>query len=307
MIALWGHIVGSAIIRLLPRRVWYRLADALLPLALLGWPGHVERAAGNMRRVLGPTAPEREVRRRVRQAFGNYARYMIDLLWMSTSTATDREAAVTLVGWEHIEAALARGKGMLLVTGHVGNWDLPAAVMAGRGYPVNVIVETLEPPAWNERVQGIREHVGLRAIPMESGGRELYAALRRNETVAVVFDRPLTTGGVPVIYFGAETRVPEGIARLALRTGAAVVGAVGQRPAGGGSGRIVGEISPALVATPTGDRHYDVQALTQAMMTWLEARVRQHPSQWFMFRDFWPEPQQSHRANLCPETASFRE
>ncbi len=291
MIALWGHIIGSAIVRLLPRWVWYRVADVLLPLALLGWPGHVGRAARNMRRVLGSAASEHEVRRRVRQAFGNYARYMIDLLWMSGSTRADREAAVTLVGWEHVESALARGKGMLLVTGHVGNWDLPAAVMAGRGYPVNVIVETLQPPAWNERVQGIREHVGLRAIPMETGGRELYAALRRNETVAVVFDRPLTAGGVTVTYFGAETRVPEGLARLALRTGAAVVGAVGLRPAGGqgSGGQIVAQVSPALVAVATGDRERDVQALTQAMMTWLEVQVRQHPSQWFMFRDFWPK------------------
>jgi KDO2-lipid IV(A) lauroyltransferase len=290
VIALWGHIVGSAIIRLLPRRVWYRVADVVLPVALLGWPGHVERAARNMRRVLGPAAPEREVRRRVGQAFGNYARYLIDVLWMSRSTAAEREAAVTLVGWEHVEAALARGKGMLLVTGHVGNWDLPAAVMAGRGYPVNVIVETLEPPAWNERVQGIREHIGLRAVPMETGGRDIYTALRRNETVAVVFDRPLSKGGVPVTYFGHETRVPEGLARLALRTGAAVVGAVGLRPPGG-SGRIVAVISPPLVPTPSADRERDVQALTQTMVTWLEAWVRQHPGQWFMFRDFWPAQQ----------------
>src|SRR5688572_23673357 len=64
VIALWGHIVGSAIIRLLPRRVWYRVADLLLPLVLAGWPGQVRRASQNMRRVLGNGASEQEVRRR---------------------------------------------------------------------------------------------------------------------------------------------------------------------------------------------------------------------------------------------------
>ena len=284
MIALWGHIVGSAIVRLLPRRVWYRLADLLLPLVLAGWGGHVERASRNMRRVLGVGAPEREVRRRTSLAFRNYARYLIDLLWLEGSTREEREAVTTIEGWDHVVEALARGKGMVLVTGHLGNWDLPAAVMAGRGYTVNVIVETLEPPAWNERVQAIRDSIGLRAIPMETGVRELYAALGRNETVAVVFDRPLVDGGVPVRYFGAETRVPEGVARLALRTGAAVVGAVGVRR----GDRIVTRVSPPFEVPATGDRQHDVRALTQAITCWLEGHVRQHPSQWFMFRDFWP-------------------
>lgn len=285
MIALWGHIVGSAIVRLLPRRVWYRVADLLLPLVLAGWSGQVERASRNMRRVLGPGVPEREVRRRTRLAFRNYARYLVDLLWLAGSTHEERAAITTIVGWDHVVEALSRGKGMVLVSAHFGNWDLPAAVMAGRGYPVNVIVETLQPPAWNARVQAIREAIGLRAIPMETGVRELYAALGRNETVAVTFDRPLDRGGVPVRYFGAETSVPEGVARLALRTGAAVVGAVGLRR----GDRVICLVSAPFEVVTTGDRQRDVQALTQTIVNWLERHVRQHPSQWFMFRDFWPD------------------
>jgi lauroyl/myristoyl acyltransferase len=284
VIALWGHILGSAIVRWLPRAVWYRIADLLLPLALLGWPGQVQRAGINMRRILGPGASEREVRRRTMLAFRNYARYMIDLLWVSNSTREEREAVVTILGWDHLMGALDRGKGLLIVTGHLGNWDLPAAIMAGRGFPVNVIVETLEPPAWNERVQAIRERIGLRAIPMETGVRDLYAALARNETLALVFDRPLEQGGVPVTFFGAETRVPEGAARLALRTGAAVIGAVGVRR----GDRIITLVSPPFEVERTGDRRRDTVKLTQSIVTWLEGHVRQRPSQWFMFRDFWP-------------------
>jgi KDO2-lipid IV(A) lauroyltransferase len=284
MIALWGHIVGSAIVRWLPRRAWYGIADLLLPIALLGWPGQVRRASVNMRRILGPGVPEREVERQTWLAFRNYARYMIDLLWLSESTVEEREAICTVRGWDHVVGALERGKGLLIVTGHLGNWDLPAAILAGRGYPTNVIVETLEPPAWNDRVQAIRQRIGLRAIPMERGGRELYAALKRNETVAVVFDRPLTTGGVPVTYFGAETRVPDGVARLALRTGASVIGAVGVRR----GDRVIAEVSPPFEIERTGDRQRDVLALTQTIVSWLEGHVRQRPSQWFMFRDFWP-------------------
>lgn len=289
MIALWGHVVGSTVIRLLPRWAWYRIADLVLPLVLAGWSGHVARAACNMRRVLGAGVPEREVRRRTRLAFRNYARYMIDLLWLARSTHRERESINTMIGWEHVVEALDRGKGLLVVTGHIGNWDLPAAVMAGRGYVVNVIVETLEPPAWNDRVQAIREAIGLRAIPMETGVREMYAALARNETVAVVFDRPVERGGVPVTYFGAETAVPEGVARLALRTGATVVGAVGIRR----GDRVITRISPPFEIALSGSRKQDVRALSQTIMSWLEVQVRQYPSQWYMFRDFWPSRNRS--------------
>jgi KDO2-lipid IV(A) lauroyltransferase len=291
VIALWGHIVGSALVRLLPREVWYRVADLLLPLVLVGWRGQVRRATANMRRVLGPAAGEREVRRRVRLVFRNYARYLIDLLWLARSSAEERERIVTVVGWANAMEALGRGKGLVLVSAHFGNWDLPAAILAGRGFPVNVIVETLEPPAWNARVQAIRDRVGLRAIPVETGARELYAALGRNETVALVFDRPLEAGGVPVTFFDAETRVPEGFARLALRTGATVIGAVGIRR----GSRVIAEVSPPLAIPTTGDRARDVATLTQTIVSWLEGRVRQYPSQWFMFRDFWPAERRSNR------------
>ncbi|MFN8635026.1 MAG: lysophospholipid acyltransferase family protein [Chloroflexota bacterium] len=285
LFVLYAHVVGSAVVRWLPRRVWYALADLLLPLVLLGWPGQVRRASVNMRRILGPGASDRDVTRRTAIAFKNYARYTIDLLWLSRSTREEREAVCDVEGWEQVPAAIERGRGLVIVTGHFGNWDLPAAILAGRGFPVNTIVETLEPPAWNARVQAIRERIGIHAIPMETGARQLYEALKRNETVAIVFDRPLASGGVPVTYFGAETRLPEGVARLALRTGATVVGAVGLRR----GDRVIAKVSPPFEIERTGDRDRDAQLLTQQMVSWLEGLVRQHPGQWFMFRDFWPK------------------
>jgi KDO2-lipid IV(A) lauroyltransferase len=237
-----------------------------------------------MQIILGPGTPPAIVRRRVRQVFRNYARYLIDVLCLPSMDRTELERAVDVVGWEHIPDALARSKGILLVTGHIGNWDVPAALLAARGFPVNVIVERLEPPAWNARVQAIRERAGLHAISMETGARQMFACLRRNEILALLIDRPLAEGGAPVHFFGRETRIPDGVARLALRTGASVVGAVGLRR----GDRFVAVVSPPLQFEPTGDRERDVRALTQLVVDWLERHVRQHPSQWYMFRDMWP-------------------
>lgn len=284
MIALWAHIVGSAIFRVVPRRVGYLLAALLGPPVARAWGGQYGRATRNMRTVLGPGAPPAVVRRRVRQVFRNYARYLIDVLCLPSMGRRELERSVDVIGWEHIPTALARGNGMLLVTGHIGNWDVPAALLAARGYPVNVIVERLEPPAWNERVQAIRERAGLRAIPMETGAREMFACLRRNEVLALLIDRPLREGGAPIRFFGRETRIPDGVARLALRTGAGVIGAVGLRR----GSRFVAVVSPPIAFEPTGDREHDVLALTQLVADWLERQVRHHPDQWYMFRDMWP-------------------
>lgn len=284
MIALWAHVVGSAIFRIVPRRAGYLLADLLGPLVARAWGGQFAHAAANMRTILGPGTPSAEVERRVREVFRNYGRYLIDVLCLPSMDRADLERTVDVVGWEHLPNTLARGNGLILVSGHIGNWDVPAALLAARGYPVNAIVERLEPPAWNERVQAIRGRSGIRPISMETGAREMFACLKRNEILALVIDRPLCVGGVPVRFFGRETRVPEGAARIALRTGASIVVAVGLRR----GSRFVTIVDPPIAFEPSGDRERDVRALTQRVVDHLERHIRQHPGQWYMFRDMWP-------------------
>ena len=281
----WFHVVGSFLLRFIPPQVGYALADLFGPLIGACWPGHYRRARRNMRQVLGPAADRRQVSRCLRNVFRNYGKYMIDLLWLPQARPCDLERSFTIVGQDQIDEALRRGKGLVLITAHLGNWDLAGAVLAAKGYPVSVIVETLSPKSWNDRVQEIRERVGMQAIPLESGAREMFAALRNNRILGVLIDRPLDRDGVPVRFCGAMTRVPEGAARLALRTGAGVVAAGVVRQ----GRRFVAYVSPLIVVEPSGDRARDAQVVTQRAMDWLEGIVRRHPDQWFMFRDMWPQ------------------
>jgi KDO2-lipid IV(A) lauroyltransferase len=158
-------------------------------------------------------------------------------------------------------------------------------LLAAKGYPVNVIVETLQPPRWNALVQKIRELTGMRAIPTENGVRQMLRALRQNEILAILIDRPLSGQGVPVQFFDAMTRVPGGAATLALRSGASVVAAVTLRTETG----YVAHVSPLLEVPASGDQDRDVQLITQHAISWLEALIREHPDQWYMFRNMWPE------------------
>ena len=280
----WVHVIGSFLLRFVPPRVGYTIASLVGPLVAACWPRQYRGARENMARILGPSADRAEVSRRVRDMFRNYGKYLVDLLWMPRASLRDLERDFQIVGLDHIEEAMSRGNGLVMVTAHLGNSDLGAAILAHKGYAVSAIVETLKPERWNERVQRIREQVGVRAIPLEHGAREMFAALRDNHILGVLIDRPLAADGVPVRFFDAMTRVPEGAARLALRTGAGVV-AVGVVRRGR---QFVAHVSPLIDVEPTGDRARDAQEMTQRAVDWLEGVIRQHPDQWFMFRDMWP-------------------
>ena len=269
--------------RYVPVSVAYRLAGWLTPFILSVFArGYLKRATENMRQVLGPGADSREARRLTLAAFANYARYMIDLVRLPHLDRTDFIHSVRVEGWEHVDAAYRVGKGVVFATGHIGNWDMAGAAFAARGRPVSALVETLKPARWNERVQRTRIAAGVKAIPIENGPREMLAALRKQEGLAVLVDRPLLSEGVPVTFFGRGTRVPGGAATLALRTGSPVVPAALVRdPRGGG---YLAHIGPPIV----GQKGDDASTVMQHIMSWLEGIIRRYPDQWFMFRQMWP-------------------
>jgi KDO2-lipid IV(A) lauroyltransferase len=285
----WSHVVGTFLMGFVPVTIAYRLVAWATPLALDVFArGHVRRATANMRQVLGPHADPREATRLTRAAFVNYARYMVDLVRMPHVKPRELIDNIRIDGWEHVEAAYNVGKGVVFATGHIGNWDMAGAAFAARGRPVSALVETLQPARWNERVQRTRTAAGVKAIPIENGPREMLAALRKREGLAVLVDRPVATdGGVAVTFFGRQTRVPGGAATLALRTGSPVVPAALVRdPRGTG---YVAHIGPPIV----GARGDDASLVMQGIMSWLEGIIRRYPDQWFMFRQMWPSSGES--------------
>jgi len=298
----WIHVVASFLMRFVPVRVAYRLVGWATPLWLSVFArGHLDRATENMLQVLGPHVDIREARRVTRAAFANYARYLVDIVRMPYVNPRELVDSVRLEGWEHVEAAFNVGKGVVFATGHIGNWDLAGAMFAARGHPVSAIVETLSPARWNERVQRTRIAAGVKAIPIESGVRDMLMALRKRESLAVLVDRPLLAEGVPVTFFGRETRVPGGAATLALRTGSPVIpAAVVRDPQGTGFVAHIG----APIFGDGGDAATEVQVVMQGIMSWLESIIVRYPDQWFMFRQMWPGSE-TPRPSLAPRLSSL--
>jgi lauroyl/myristoyl acyltransferase len=274
----------AVISRFVPLRVAYWGSIAIAELLWVFRRGKRNAAIANMTQVLGD--PE-AARMTARRSFRNYGRYLVDFV---RAPKIPREAIrhkVRFDRWDAIEEAFAEGRGVLIVLMHFGNWDMGGPALVDRGYKVNVIAQTFADEKLNETVVMARQVRGMKVIPAEHAALGIVRALRRNEILGILIDRPMDEGGVEVNFFGCPTVVPAGPARIALRTGARVLPAALVRASG------TNDVTLALVdldvrVTPTGDMERDVRELTRRILESHERFIKAYPDQWFMFRPMWP-------------------
>jgi KDO2-lipid IV(A) lauroyltransferase len=277
----WAFRLSSGLARAVPVRVSYAVAAFAGLLVFYVWAGGRRRCIRNMTHVA--EGNQARARRLARRSFANYAIYLVDFLRFTSVTAEEIRRRIVFDEWERLEAERA-GNGILFVTMHFGNWDLGAAAVAEHGIPISVIADTFSDPRLNDLVIGARRHLGMEIIAAERMGPSVLRALRRNDVVAMLIDVPQDGPGVEAHFFDGPIAVADGPARIALRTGASVVAVM--LPRIGRSECVAGQIQPVPFKR-TGDQERDVSELTQATMRALEGMVRQHPDQWYIFRNLW--------------------
>jgi KDO2-lipid IV(A) lauroyltransferase len=286
----WSFRTVSYVSGKVPLKLSYWVGSVVGDVVYLTWKRHSGNAVSNMRRVLGESADWRAVKLAARDSFRNYAKTLVDFLRFPHLDVHDiRRAIPRQHGWENLDAALARGKGVIVVTGHIGNWDLAGALMGTHGLPLNAVADTFEPKKIDDLVNGTREKYGIKIIKLEAGSlKQIFTALKHNEMVLLLFDKPEPEQGVPVQFFGETAWVPAGPAAIARKTGAAIVVGYCVRRPGDKTFHGVFEEPIEYESLLTGDKEHDVQTITQQIVNRMEAIIRRHPDQWYMFRPMWP-------------------
>ncbi len=283
----------------LPVRFSYAVASFIGDLVYLTWKRHAANEVSNMRRVLGPSAPWQAVKRMSRNSFRNYCKTLVDFLRFPYLNSHDITKAVPIrYGMEHLHEAHRLGHGTLIVSGHFGNWDMAAAVMLSYGLLLNAVSETHEPKKMDDLVNGTREKAGMKIIRLETNSlRQIFTALKKNEAVTILFDKPEPDQGVPVQFFGETAYVPAGPAAIALKTKASII--IGYCVRMPGDKTFYGSVEPILEykALLTGDKEKDIQIITQQIVSTMERIIRRHPDQWYMFREMWPRTEE-HNAEV---------
>jgi len=268
---------------MLPRRVVARIAE-LVGRALFRLNRRQRsRLIENYRHILGPEAGPEELKDRARRAMVNLVVGFADLLRVPVMKG--RVAGIAEFDAEHIDRVVATSPGAVLVTPHLGNWDLAGVFMAARGYPISAVVEPI-PRGWTTTFNRYRNATAMETIPIPDH-RAIAQALERGRLLALVADRDLTGRGIPCPAFDTSRSYPKGPAAYALRYRVPVV--VGyfvhqRRP---GRPPYFGRIYPPLQFRPTGDMDADIAAFTRLIAVELNRLIARYPDQWLVFNAGW--------------------
>lgn len=277
--------VGGRVTSLLPPAVRYGGARLGGNLGYLALPSMRRQALENYAGILHLPPGSPRVKRLAREAVVGYTKLLADFLMLAQLSRDDVMRMVDWRGWENIQAALAGGRGVVVVTPHFGNWDMAAAAAVARGLKVTAVTEHYGDDDLNTRVTAARHRAGVNVVPLSvAAGRAVLAALRRNEVVALVCDLAKDGRNVRVKVCGQDLMVPAGPATLALRSGAPVVPILCRRQQ---DNRYLLEVQPAIEFQPSGDADVDVKDLAQAIMDRFEPALQRHPEQWYLFSPMW--------------------
>jgi KDO2-lipid IV(A) lauroyltransferase len=241
----------------------------------------------HLARVFGEThSPEEraDLARAVYRQIGRTAMEHARLIATRTADIRDRLRAS---GEERVRQALQEGRGVILVTGHFGYWELLGAAVAALGYPIGVVAKDQHNPAVNRHLIACRERLGMRVIPMATATHAILRTLRRNECVGFLADQDAGPGGVFVRFLEQPASTYQGPALFALRTGAPIIPCFIVRE---GIERHRVAFEEPIRATPSGDEAADIQGYTQQYTAALERYVRAYPDHWFWVHRRWKTP-----------------
>lgn len=258
-------------------------------------------ALGRLRKVgmrnLEIAFPERHVRDRVRilrSVYRTLGWQLAEFCLMPGATRTSAERLFRYEGLDNYLAARAKGKGVLVLTGHLGAWELSSFFHSLMGYPMGMVIRRLDNPLVDDFVNRIRCLHGNRVLHKDDFARGLLGAMHRGETVGILMDTNMTPPqGVFVPFFGVEACTASGLARIAQHSHAAVV--PGFLLWDKTEQRYILHFGPELDLVRTGDPQADAMANTALFNATLESWIRRYPEQWLWVHRRWktrPEGQQ---------------
>ncbi len=283
MVEYCAYWLAGWVSRTIPRHFAYWLSLRLADLYFFFDRRAREAVMANLRQVMafkGRHPTEQELRLTTRTTFQFFGKYLVDYFRFSRLAEDDIRRLVTIENVEFIEQARQDGKGVILVTAHLGNWELGGAAMAGMGYPLNVVTMHQPSAKLNDFFQKHRRRRGMNVVPHGHAVKQLLLALRRNEFIALLADRDYSRRNDFASLCGAQACLPRGAAWLAEKTGAVILPGFMLRkeddtfllklypPVRFGDGMTQDELQRKICET-------------------LEDAIGGYPHQWFMFERVW--------------------
>ncbi len=208
----------------------------------------------------------------------------LEMIWYSMRGLKKLENTIELEGREHLEEALKRGKGALLLSAHFGNYELSAMAVSIHGYKLSPVVKTIRNKTVNEVIQQLRDHEGLTFLPSKNAYRDCLKVLRKNELVGMIIDQNMTRDeGIFIDFFGKQACSSPGLAFMAAQSKAPVVPIFIYRTPDGGFRQ---KLFP-LIEPPADRKPETIHAATQAYNKLVEDVIRETPEEWIWMHRRW--------------------
>lgn len=284
MLAYRGFRVLQWVMERLPRPWAYALAIVVARVAWVLSRRARQRLEFNLRMAL-PDADDAAIRQIAWTNFRNHSKAYADLMRLPRARVAELKPLLKLRNERFLDEALAPGKGVLVVSAHMGSWEVAAAIWSATITPVALFAEELEPPELYDWYRTTRQRLGISVLPLNRTGlKQVVQGLDAGEMIVTAIDRDMAGTGISVDFFGQPAIIPTGPAAIALRKGAPVLPVCVYRLP---DDTYVAEGWEPIWAEPTGDRAADVRALTERLVRHLELIIRQHPDQWHMPHRIW--------------------
>jgi phosphatidylinositol dimannoside acyltransferase len=278
--------VVQSLVERLPRAWAYALAVVAARLAWWFSPLARPRLEYNLK-VACPELEhdDKELRRLSWLNFRNHAKAYADLMRLPSARVEAMRPWLNVKGLEHLEEAKAAGKGVLVVSCHMGSYEVVAAIWSATLAPVSFFAEELEPRALFEWYRDTRARLGISVLTLDHGGiRKVLEALREQEMVITAIDRDITGTGHVMPFFGRPAPIPLGPAAIALRLGTPLFPVCVYRLP---DDTYMAEGAPLVYAKSTGDARADQVLATEQVLRQIERFVREHPEQWHVPHRIW--------------------
>jgi KDO2-lipid IV(A) lauroyltransferase len=284
---VFGWLTG--LMASVPLRFGYALAHLLTGFHYRFFPRRRHAALVNLAVVM-PRSSRRERTQIAKRMMRGYNSMMFEFLRLPHLSREELLRSVEVVGRENLELAVARGRGVVLASSHIGNWELGAVVLAHWGYTLHAVAGVQLSRWFTPAVREVKSELAIHTISHEEGLRKLLRAVEHNDLVALMVDGDLFHHGVSLEFFGREIQWPSGPGVLAQRSGALVICGYCERLR---PGRFRLVLEPALDPA----RYPSTAALNAAVASTVERHIREHVDQWCIFRPLWeaapvpgPEP-----------------
>ena len=270
---------------------WLPLQTALFVGARLGrcayyFSSRLRRTGLRNLELAFPELDQSERGRLLRGCFENLGRLLGVFSQFATAEAQHLQSMIMCEGLEHLDAARASGRGVILFTGHVGAWELSSFALSLFGYPLSFLVRRIDNPKIETLVDARRERLGNRTIDKRSAAREMLQIMQSGGTLGILVDlNTLDREGIFVDFFGVPASTTFMLAKLALRTDALVLPVFA--PWDPQSRRFLLKIGEPLAVERSGNDEDDVRRLTQLFTGVVEEYVRRYPDQWLWIHRRW--------------------